>query len=115
MRFQQIVNRLFHTELEAVYEEKNRALDNDSRKSYEELMSKLFPNHPYGTQSVLGTVNHLKNPSITEIKNYFDTYYSPNNMSIAISGDLNYNSTIKLIDENFGNLKSNKIYLFGKK
>ena len=108
LRFQQIVNRLFHTELEAVYEEKNRALDNDSRKSYEELMSKLFPNHPYGTQSVLGTVNHLKNPSITEIKNYFDTYYSPNNMSIAISGDIDYNSTIKLIDENFGNLKSNK-------
>ena len=73
LRFQQIVNRLFHTELEAVYEEKNRALDYDSRKSYEELMSKLFPNHPYGTQSVLGTVNHLKNPSITEIKNYFDS------------------------------------------
>ena len=108
LRFQQIVNRLFHTELEAVYEEKNRALDNDSRKSYEEMMSKLFPNHPYGTQSVLGTVNHLKNPSITEIKSYFDTYYSPNNMSIAISGDLDYNSTIKLIDKNFGNLKSNK-------
>ena len=68
----------------------------------------MFPNHPYGTQSVLGTVNHLKNPSITEIKKYFDTYYSPNNMSITISGDLDYNSTIKLIDENFGNLKPNK-------
>jgi len=107
LRFQQIVSRLFHTELEAVYEEKNRALDNDDRKTYEELMRNLFPKHPYGTQSVLGTIEHLKNPSITEIKKYFQTYYSPNNMSIAISGELDYSKTIKLIDKHFGSLKYN--------
>ena len=73
-RFKQIVNRLFHTELEAVYEEKNRSLDSDSRKIVRAIYQSLFPNHPYGKQSVIGTIEHLKNPSITEINNYFDKY-----------------------------------------
>jgi predicted Zn-dependent peptidase len=107
IRFKQIVNRLFHTELEAVYEEKNSALDNDNRKIYEDLLKNLFPTHPYGNQSVLGTIEHLKNPSITEIKKYFEVYYRPNNMSISISGEIDYNETIKLIDKNFGKLLPN--------
>ena len=107
IRFQQITSRLFHTELESVYEEKNRALDNDDRKTHEELMRNLFPSHQYGTQSVLGTIEHLKNPSITEIKKYFKTYYRSNNMSISISGELDYSETIKLIDKHFGSLIPN--------
>ena len=70
-RFQQLVPRLFHTELETVYEEKNRTLDSDIRTVFEKLAEKLFPTHPYGTQTVIGTIDHLKNPSITEIKKYF--------------------------------------------
>ena len=107
LRFKQIVNRLFHTELEAVYEEKNRALDNDSRKQNWALFQSLFPNHPYGKQSVLGTVDHLKNPSITEIRKYFNKYYRPNNVAICISGELDFNKTINLIDKHFGDWEPN--------
>ena len=107
-RFKQIVNRLFHTELEAVYEEKNRSLDSDFRKQYFALLQNLFPNHPYGTQSVIGTIDHLKNPSITEIKNYFNTYYRPNNVAICMSGELDFDKTIALIDKNFGEWEPNK-------
>ncbi len=106
-RFRQIVNRLFHTELEAVYEEKNRSLDNDYWKSYETLYSGVFEQHPYGTQTVIGTIDHLKNPSITEIKKYFNTYYRPNNVAICISGDIEYAQTIKLIDQYFGDWEPN--------
>ncbi len=101
-RFSKIVNRLFHTELEAVYEEKNRSLDNDYWKVFEAMYENTFKQHPYGTQTVIGTIEHLKNPSITEIKKYFDTYYKPNNVAICISGDIDYTQTIKLIEENFG-------------
>src|SRR3990170_5124230 len=107
-RFRTIVPRLFHTELEAVYEEKNRSLDNDYWKSYEALMTGLFSKHPYGTQTVIGTIDHLKNPSITEIKKYFDTYYKPNNVAICISGDLDYDKTIALIDKHFGDWQPNE-------
>lgn len=106
-RFSKIVNRLFHTELEAVYEEKNRGLDSDGRKVYENLKKLAFENHPYGTQTVIGTIEHLKNPSITEIEKYFYTYYRPNNMAVCISGDIDYDETIKMVDEYFGALTPN--------
>ena len=107
-RFKKIVSRLFHTELEAVYEEKNRSLDSDGWKVFEAMSSNLFAKHPYGTQTVIGTIEHLKNPSITEIKNYFNTYYRPNNVAICISGDIDYNETIQLIDQHFGDWQPNE-------
>ena len=107
-RFKKIVPRLFHTELEAVYEEKNMSLDNDYWKTYETLYRTMFEKHPYGTQTVIGTIDHLKNPSITEIKKYFDTYYRPNNVAICMSGDLDYDKTIAMIDKYFGDWKTNE-------
>jgi zinc protease len=107
-RFQRIVPRLFHTELEAVYEEKNRSLDNDYWKTFETLYSGIFTKHPYGTQTVIGTIDHLKNPSITEIKKYFEAYYRPNNVAICLSGDLDYDKTIAMIEKYFGNWKPNE-------
>ena len=89
-RFRMPVFRLFHTELETVYEEKNRALDSDGSKMFEALMIGLFPNHQYGTQKTIGTINHLKNPSLKEIRKYFNRYYVPNNMAICMSGDFDY-------------------------
>jgi len=107
LRFKHIVSRLFHTELEAVYEEKNRTLDSDNQKQNFALYQSLFPSHPYGKQSVIGTIDHLKNPSITEIKNYFNTYYRPNNVAICMSGELDFEKTITLIDKHFGDWKPN--------
>ena len=101
-RFRMPVFRLFHTELETVYEEKNRSLDSDGSKMFEGLMSGLFPNHQYGTQTTIGTINHLKNPSLKEIRKYFNKYYVPNNMAICMSGDFDYDEVINLIDKYFG-------------
>jgi predicted Zn-dependent peptidase len=100
-RFKNPVFRIFHTELEAVYEEKNRSLDNDFEKSYELLMENLYRNHNYGKQTTIGTIDHLKNPSLLEIRNYFNKYYVPNNMGIIIAGDFNPDVMIKKVDENF--------------
>ena len=105
-RFSELVPRLFHTELEAVYEEKNRGLDSDQNKMYEALLAGLFQKHQYGTQTTIGTIEHLKNPSIREIKKYFNAYYVPNNMAIAMSGDLDFDQTIRIIDQHFGKLKA---------
>lgn len=101
-RFNEVVPRLFHTELEAVYEEKNRGVDSDRRKVWESLLNGMFKQHQYGTQTTIGTVEHLQNPSITEIKKYFYKYYVPNNMAICLSGDLNPEKTIQLIDQFWG-------------
>ena len=106
-RFRNPVIRGFHTELETVYEEKNMSLTRDSRKVWEALDAALFPHHPYGTQTVLGTQEHLKNPSITNIKNYHKTYYVPNNMAICLSGDFDPDEMIATIDKYFGDMQPN--------
>lgn len=101
-RFVDPVFRLFHTELETVYEEKNRTLDNGARIIGTAIDELLYKVHPYGQQPTIGTVDHLKNPSLVYIQNYFDTYYVPNNMGIFISGDIDIEETIALIAEKFG-------------
>jgi len=111
-RFSMVVPRLFHTELEAVYEEKNKGLDNDRRKVWEASMTGLFKKHPYGTQTTIGTIEHLKNPSITEIEKYFATYYVPNNIAVCLSGDLDPEKTIKSIDTYFSTLVPKPIPTF---
>lgn len=100
-RFRNPVLRIFHTELEAVYEEKNRTLDNDGRKVSETLFSNLFQKHNYGLQTTIGTVEHLKNPSLIEIRKYFNKYYVPNNMGIILSGDFNPDEVIAKVDKAF--------------
>ncbi|MEO6583348.1 MAG: insulinase family protein, partial [Ferruginibacter sp.] len=104
-RFRNPQMRIFHTELEAVYEEKNRSLDNDGRKVNEKLFGELFKNHNYGKQTTIGTIEHLKNPSLVEIRKYYNTYYVPNNMAVVMSGDFDPDVVIKKIDKAFAYMK----------
>lgn len=107
-RFENNVIRGFHTELETVYEEKNMSLTQDSRRVLEAMLAQLFPNHPYGQQSVLGTQEHLKNPSITNIKNYHKEWYVPNNIAICVSGDFNPDEFVATIEKYWSNFKPNE-------
>ncbi|PUZ28259.1 peptidase M16 [Chitinophaga parva] len=100
-RFRYPVFRLFHTELEAVYEEKNRGLDNDQNKVREALFGAMFPTHNYGQQTTIGTIEHLKNPNIKAIRQFYNTYYVPNNMAIVMAGDFNPDYVIRTIDKDF--------------
>ena len=104
-RFQNMVIRGFHTELEAVYEEYNIYLTNDNDKVISALGKKLTPTHPYGTQTTIGTQEHLKNPSIVNIENYFRKWYVPNNVAICMAGDFDPDKTIAIIDQYFGSWK----------
>ena len=106
-RFQNMVIRGFHTELEAVYEEYNIHLASDIDKLFTAMSAKLFPTHPYGTQTTIGTQEHLKNPSITNIKEYFKKWYVPNNVAICMSGDFDPDEVIATIDKYFGQWKPN--------
>ena len=106
-RFQNMVIRGFHTELEAVYEEYNIGIAQDQRKIFEALSAKMFPTHPYGTQTTIGTQEHLKNPSITNIKNYFHNYYCPNNVAICMAGDFDSDEVIAILERHFGSWKPN--------
>ena len=101
-RFINPVFRLFQAELETVYEEKNRSMDNFYRQVFQTFSKNFFKKHPYGQQTILGSVEHLKNPSLSKMKEYFDTYYVPNNMALILTGDIYIDEIKPIIEEKFG-------------
>ncbi len=111
-RFRMLVLRLFHTELEAVYEEFNISQDRDFRKVSAEVNKALFPSHPYGTQTTIGEGEHLKNPSHVKIHEYFSTYYKPNNMAIVLAGDFDPEQAVRLAEKYFGTSQRKPIPAF---
>lgn len=101
-RFGDVVLRLFHTELETVYEEYNMYNDMDRSRAREVLMKALFKKHPYG-RDVIGLPEHIKNPSLNNIYNFYETFYVPNNMGVILAGDFDMEETIIMVDNYFGN------------
>lgn len=113
-RFRKPVLRLFHTELEAVYEEKNISLDRVGEKVYEVMMADLFQKHNYGLQTTIGTIEHLKNPSLEAIRNYYNEYYVSNNMAIIMSGDFDPDAVAAEVADKFGYMEKKDVmsYVF---
>jgi predicted Zn-dependent peptidase len=105
-RFHNPVFRLFPTELEAVYEEKNIAIDTTGYELFRAFMRGAFPRHPYGTNDILGEVAHLKRPSLSAMRAYFDRYYVPGNMALVLSGDFSTDEVLPRIVELFGAWRS---------
>ncbi len=108
-RFRRPILRLFHTELETVFEEYNISQDRDFRKSLKALQESLTPTHPYGTQTTLGRGEDLKNPSQTNIYRFFNRYYVPNNIGIVLCGDFDPEQAVLLAERYFGHYQPNKL------
>ncbi|MBO5202314.1 MAG: insulinase family protein [Lentisphaeria bacterium] len=108
-RFSNIAMRRFHTELETVYEEFNRVQDNDFRQATNALFKLIAgDNHPLA-RPIIGYPEHLKSPSIRDIKKFFEQYYVPENMVLILSGDLDYEKTAALVRKTFGALPAKKV------
>ncbi|MGE0867823.1 MAG: M16 family metallopeptidase [Kofleriaceae bacterium] len=103
-RYSDPVFRLFWPELEAVYEEKNRGLDNPARRVNEALMLALFPNHGYGYSSGIGEVEHLKKPAYGDMEAFFHRYYTPQNMAIFLAGDVD-TSVLPVLERELASFK----------
>ena len=106
-RFKNMVLRGFHTELEAVYEEYNKYLNSDWDKLSNAIFGTLTPTHPYN-HSVIGLGEHLKNPSLKNIMEFFHKYYVPNNVAICMSGDFDPDEAMDIITKYFGDWEKNE-------
>jgi len=102
-RFHSPVFRSFQTEVETVYEEKNRALDDPGRAIWRALAAEVFANTPYAVPT-LGTIEHLKNPSVSKTEAFFRTWYVPSNMAVVLAGDLEPDEAIDLLEAELGSL-----------
>ncbi|MBI9066383.1 MAG: insulinase family protein, partial [Salinivirgaceae bacterium] len=101
-RIQDAVFRGFQSELEVVYEEKNMYSDNFFMNMLEAFQNNFFKVHPYGQQTIIGTSDDLKNPSLTKMHEFYKTWYVPNNMALVLSGDFNSEQIKPLIEKAFG-------------
>ncbi len=108
-RFINPVFRGFQAELEVVYEEKNLYDDMFQTKMLDAFNSNFYKNHPYGQQTIIGTAEDLKNPSLTKMRDFFNTWYVANNMALIIVGDFDIEKIKPIIAEKFGKLKSGEI------
>ncbi|HLP12100.1 MAG TPA: pitrilysin family protein, partial [Flavobacteriales bacterium] len=108
-RFQKPVFRLFQSELETVYEEKNRKMDDKYMQVFDDYLKKFFKHHPYGQQTTLGETEHLKNPSLRRMYEFFNTYYVPNNMGLIICGDVNHEEVFALAEKKFGVMQRKEV------
>ncbi len=107
-RFSSPVFRSFHTEVETVFEEKNRSLDTPSRAMSDTLHAAVFGEHPYGT-STLGTMEHVKNPSVTKTYEFFEQWYVPGNMAVLLAGDFDTAEALALLEEHLGAIEARPV------
>ncbi len=94
------VFRGFQTELEAVYEEYNMYKDNMGSNLSEFLFSKAFEGTPYA-RPIIGLPEHLKNPRLSRLIDFYNNWYSPENMAIILVGNIDTQTAIPLIKQKF--------------
>ena len=97
------VFRLFQGELETVYEEKNRAANDLFSSAMEHIMEKAFDGTPY-QYPVIGSTENLKNPRLSQMREFYNRYYVASNMGLILAGDINTDSIMPLLERTFGRL-----------
>lgn len=107
-RFVNPVFREFQTELETVYEEYNRGKDNPSRVIMEKIYESIFGKTPYA-RSVIGLGEHLKNPQLSKLIEFYNKWYVPGNMVLVIAGNVKANDIIGKIGTTFGKLPAGEV------
>ena len=98
------VFRMFQTELETVYEEKNMYRDATGRDAMEKFMERFFQPHPYA-YPIIGSTEHLKNPRLSEMQKFFEEYYVASNMGVILCGDFDTETTLPILEATFSRIK----------
>lgn len=99
------VFRLFQSELETVYEEKNMYGDFLGGPVMDRLLSRYFSPHPYA-YPIIGSTKNLKNPRLTEMQKFFEAYYVASNMALILSGDFDTESVLPILQKTFSRIRS---------
>ena len=99
------VFRLFQSELETVYEEKNMYSNNISTEPIQRIMERLADPHPY-RYPIIGSTEALKSPDIRAMEEFFREYYYAENMALILTGDIKEEGLLPLLERTFGRIKS---------
>jgi len=105
-RFLHPVLREFYKERNVVIEERRMRTDsNPIGRLLEQFTEAAFVAHPYHRPTV-GWISDLNHFSATDAQKFFDTYYVPSNMVVAVVGDLKTAQALPILEKYFGRLPS---------
>lgn len=68
-----------------------------------------YKTHPYRWPTIGKDINHISNATLDEVKEFFYSYYAPNNAILAVSGNITFQETVRLAEKWFGNIPSREI------
>ncbi len=104
-RFINPVFRTFQAELENVFEEYNMYANEPSSQVQKKALEKIYEGHAYD-RDVIGLPEHLKNPRLSKLIEFYNTWYVPNNMALILVGDFDAEATKPMIQETFSRLQA---------
>jgi predicted Zn-dependent peptidase len=105
-RFLHPVMREFYKERNVVIEERRMRVDsNPIGRLIEQFTTAAFQAHEYHRPTI-GWMSDLNTFSATDAKNFFDKYYIPSNMVVAVVGDVKASETMPIIEKYFGRIPS---------
>lgn len=107
-RFINPVFRSFQAELENVFEEYNMYEDMNMTHIRKFIFSNLYDGHPY-SREIIGSYEHLKNPRLSKLIDYYNTWYVPNNMALVLVGNFNSEEIIPVIESRFSKLQTKEL------
>ncbi|MBI4655336.1 MAG: insulinase family protein [Elusimicrobia bacterium] len=107
-RFRNPVMREFYRERNVVMEERRQNESDPNRVVWETLFSHAFDAHPYRNPTI-GWMDDLRKLTRTDAEEFFSTFYSPCNATLAIVGDIDPEETIRLAKRYFEDIPQKKL------
>lgn len=96
----------FAKEIKVVMEERRwRTEDQAQSQVYEQFNATVYLAHPYG-RPIVGWMNDLEHMTVADAKEWYDTWYAPNNALLVVVGDVDPKEVYKLAKKHFGPLKA---------
>ena len=97
-----ISDELFAKEIQVVMEERRLRTDDQPQSVvYERLMATAYQEHPY-RRPVIGWMGDLKNMTAQDARDWYARWYTPNNATLVVAGDVNADEVVAMARRHFG-------------
>ena len=98
----------FDKEREVVKEERRQRTDNNPNEIFEPIMNLVFKSHSYG-RPIIGLMKDLEEMTLDDCKEFYQSYYTPNNSILILAGNFDLKKAKKWIQQYYGALKPSQI------
>ena len=92
----------FETEKQAVFEELRSRLDTPDGYLWMSSPYHMYPEETFYSRSTIGTIETVQAATVERVREYYKTYYIPNNMTLAVVGDFDTDDLLQRIEQRFG-------------